>query len=261
MAFPALFVSHAAPTVAIEEDAYTRALAAWARDRPTPRAIVVMSAHWEAQGPIRVNVGARPALMYDFFGFPPRLYQLAYDAPGAPALAGEVLEALAGAGLDPAAEESRSWDHGVWVPLRLLFPEANVPVLAVSLPVPRDPALLLRAGEALAPLRKRGVLVFGSGGVVHNLHRLDRPKGAPAAEWAAAFDAWVAGRLGAMDVEAIADYIGRAPHADQAAPTTEHFDPLFFVLGSRSERDRVVPVFEGFHHGSLSLRSFALAEP
>jgi len=260
MAFPALFVSHAAPSVAIEEDAYTRALGAWARDRPAPRAIVVVSAHWEARGPVRVNIGPRPGLLYDFYGFPSSLYQLTYAAPGAPALAGEILEALDVAGLDPAVEPVRGWDHGVWVPLRLLFPEAKVPVVAVSLPAPRDPGLLMRVGRALAPLRDRGVLLFGSGGVVHNLHRLDPAKDAPAVEWAAAFDVWVAEHLKTLDLAALSDYERLGPHADLAVPTSEHFDPLFFVLGSRSPKDRVQPVSEGFHYGTLSLRSFALVE-
>jgi len=260
VAFPALFVSHAAPSVAIEEDAYTRALGAWPRERPTPRAIVVVSAHWEARGPVRVNIGPRPGLLYDFYGFPPALYQLTYDAPGAPALAGEILEALDVAGLDPAVEPARGWDHGVWVPLRLLFPEARVPVVAVSMPVPRDPGLLIRVGQALAPLRERGVLLFGSGGVVHNLHRLDPSKDAPVVGWAAAFDTWVAEQLPTLNVATLTDYERLGPHVDLAAPTSEHFDPLFFVLGSRSKKDHAEPVCEGFHYGSLSLRSFALVE-
>jgi 4,5-DOPA dioxygenase extradiol len=262
MSFPALFVSHAAPSVAIEEDAYTRALGAWARDHPVPRAIVVVSAHWEARGPVRVNIHPRPSLLYDFFGFPQALYQLTYEAPGAPALAGEILQALDDAGLDPAVEETRGWDHGVWIPLRLLYPEARVPVVAVSLPVPRDVDQTLKVGAALAPLRSHGVLLFGSGGIVHNLHRLDRSgKAAPVVPWAAAFDDWIAERLRTLDVPAIADYERHAPHAELAVPTSEHFDPLFFVLGSRSPKDRVVPVAQGFHYGTLSLRSFVLAEP
>ncbi len=260
MTFPALFVSHAAPSVAIEADAYTRAPGAWPRRRPTPRAIVVVSAHWEARGPVRVNIGPRPGLLYDFYGFPPSLYQLTYDARGAPALAGEILEALDVAGLDPAVEPARGWDHGVWVPLRLLFPEARIPVVAVSLPVPRDPARLIRVGQALAPLREREVLLFGSGGIVHNLHRLDPSKDAPVMGWAAAFDTWVAEQLRTLNVPTLADYGRRGPHADLAVPTSEHFDPIFVVLGSRSKKDQAELVCEGFHYGSLSLRSFALVE-
>jgi 4,5-DOPA dioxygenase extradiol len=262
MAFPALFVSHGAPSAALEHDAYTRALGAWARGRPRPRTIVVVSAHREARGPVRVNTASRPSLIYDFYGFPTPLYQLTYPAPGAPDLAHEVAEALDGAGVETSLDAMRGWDHGVWVPLRLLYPAADVPVVQVSLPVPRTPELLLTMGRALAPLRERGVLLFGSGGVVHNLGMLrwDGDGGAPE-PWAEAFDSWVRDRLLSLDVEALREWEARAPHGELAAPTSEHFDPLLFVLGARTDRDRVEDVYEGFRYGSLSLRSFALATP
>lgn len=260
MAFPALFVSHGAPTAALDDDAYTRALGAWARGRPRPRAIVVVSAHAEARGPVRVNASAQPALIYDFYGFPPALYALRYPAPGAPDLAREVASAFDDAGLDPIVDAQRGWDHGVWVPLRLLYPAADVPVVEVSLPVPRTPDMLVAMGRALAPLREKGVLLFGSGGLVHNLHLL-RPDPAPPEPWAAAFSAWVEERLQAMDASSLGRYAGEAPHADRAVPTSEHFDPVFFVLGARDGRDRLESVYEGFRYGTLSLRSFALAAP
>jgi 4,5-DOPA dioxygenase extradiol len=260
--FPALFVSHGAPTAALDDDAYTRALGAWARGRPKPRAIVVVSAHGEARGPVRVNAGAEPSLIYDFYGFPAPLYDLRYPAPGAPDLARDVAGAFAGAGLDPVVDAQRGWDHGVWVPLRLLYPAADVPVVAVSLPVPRTPELLLAMGRALAPLREKGILLFGSGGVVHNLRRLrwDDAEGPPE-PWAATFGAWVDERLQARDVAGLSAYAARAPHADLAVPTSEHFDPLFFVLGARGDRDEVESLYEGYRYGTLSLRSFALAAP
>ena len=262
MAFPLLFVSHGAPTVALEDDAYTRALAAWARNRPRPRAVVVLSAHAEAHGPVRVNAARKPALIYDFFGFPPELYELRYPAPGAPDLAHEVASLFADAGFGPVLDARRGWDHGVWVPMRLLYPEADVPTIELSLPVPRTPELLVQMGKALAPLRERGVLLFGSGGIVHNLHRLRAGSGDDTPEpWAEAFGTWVDERLLALDVEALRDYAARAPHAELAVPTSEHFDPLFFILGARNGRDRVESVYAGFRHGTLSLRSFALAAP
>jgi 4,5-DOPA dioxygenase extradiol len=262
VAFPALFVSHGAPSVALDDDAYTRALGAWARGRPRPRAVVVVSAHAEALGPVRVNAAERPALIYDFYGFPPPLYALQYPAPGAPDLAREVAEAFAGASLEPSLDAQRGWDHGVWVPLRLLYPAADVPVVEVSLPVPRSPQTLLAMGAALAPLRERGVLLLGSGGVVHNLHRLlwDRAD-APPEPWAAGFGAWVDERLEEKDAEGLADYAARAPDAALAVPTSEHFDPIFFVVGARNGRDRVESVYRGFRYGTLSLRCFALAAP
>jgi len=210
---------------------------------------------------VRVNAAPHPPLIYDFYGFPPALYDLRYPAPGAPDLAHEVAGAFAEAGLDPVLDAQRGWDHGVWVPLRLLFPLADVPVVAVSLPAPRTPALLLAMGAALLPLRRRGVLLLGSGGIVHNLHRLGGDDGETPEPWAAAFDTWVDERLLALDRESLSDYASRAPHAELAVPTSEHFDPLFFVLGALDRRDRVESVYEGFRYGTLSLRSFALAAP
>jgi 4,5-DOPA dioxygenase extradiol len=261
MAFPALFVSHGAPTAALDDD-YTQALGAWARGRPKPRAMVVVSAHAEARGPVRVNAGAHPSLVYDFYGFPAPLYDLRYPAPGAPDLARGVAGLFAGAGLEPVVDAQRGWDHGVWVPLRLLYPAADVPVVAVSLPVPRTPEVLLTMGRALAPLREKGVLLFGSGGIVHNL-RLLRSEDAegPPEPWAAAFGEWVDERILGRDLAGLTAYASRAPHVDLAVPTSEHFDPLLFVLAARDSRDEVESVYEGFRYGTLSLRSFALAAP
>jgi 4,5-DOPA dioxygenase extradiol len=253
----ALFVSHGAPSAALEDDDYTRALGTWAREQPPPRAIVVVSAHGEARGAPRVSAGERPHLIYDFHGFPPPLYALEYPAPGSPELATEVAAALVRGGLDAVLDTERGFDHGVWVPLRLLYSEADVPVVQVSLPVPRSPGVVLAMGTALAPLRERGVLLMGSGGIVHNLRRLEADDG-HVAPWAEGFDSWVAERLGAFDVQGLLRYASAAPDARLAAPTSEHFDPLFFLLGCRSEDDRLESVFTGFRYGTLSLRSFAL---
>lgn len=261
MAFPALFVSHGAPSAALEDDAYTRALGAWARAHPRPRAVVVVSAHAEARGPVRVNAAPHPSLIYDFYGFPRALYDLRYPAPGAPEVAREVAAALAEAGLEGVLDAQQGWDHGVWVPLRLLFPAADVPIVALSLPVPRTEALLLAMGAALLPLRGNGVLLCGSGGIVHNLRRLGPDDGNASFPWAVAFEAWVTERLMALDRDGLRAYASQAPHSELAVPTSEHFDPVFFVLGALDSRDRVESVYEGFRYGTLSLRSFALAAP
>jgi 4,5-DOPA dioxygenase extradiol len=260
MRVPALFVSHGAPTIAIETDGFTRALGAFALRLTDVSAVVVVSAHWEAQGGFRVTTAAVPPLIYDFYDFPDALYTLTYPAPGAPQLAGEIVERLSAVGRTCASDAVRGFDHGVWVPLRFLLPGAGVPVVALSLPVPRTPRDLLAAGRALAPLRERGVLLLGSGGIVHNL-RLVRfgTKDAPVEDWADGFDAWVRDRLAAGDVESLVEYRVAAPHAALAVPTSEHFDPLFFTLGARQADDRVETVFEGFHYANLSMRAFALA--
>src|SRR5207247_1495847 len=169
MRTPALFISHGSPAVALQKDDYTRALRHFAEAHPAPRAIVALSAHWEAPGPPRVTTAARPALIYDFAGFPDALYGVTYGCPGDPDLAREIVALLKDAGTKASEEPRRGLDHGVWVPLSLLYPGADRPVVEVSLPVPRSPPERLTMGEALARLRGQAVLLLGSGGVVHNL--------------------------------------------------------------------------------------------
>ena len=255
---PALFVSHGAPLVALEADAFPQALQAFGRQVGPVRAVVVVSAHWETSGEVRVTAAGAPPLIYDFSGFPPPLYQLKYPSPGAPALAGDIVARLSAAGLRAAADAGRGLDHGSWVPLRLLLPEARTPVVQVSLPLGASGADVARMGEVLRPLRAEGVLLLGSGGVTHNLRRLAfRDKAAPPEPWAREFDGWVAERLAARDFTGLQSWT-RASHARLAHPSDEHFLPLFFVLGAALPEDRLTPVFEGFHYGNLSMRSFAL---
>ena len=256
---PALFVAHGSPAFGLEAGEYGRALRRFAERIPRPEAIVIASAHWEAPGPIRATAAARPPLIYDFGGFPRALYELQYPAPGSPPLAGEVVRLLSNAGLPAVADSRRGWDHGVWIPLRLLYPEADVPVVEVSLPIPRDPGTVLRMGAALSPLRDRNVLLLGSGGIVHNLGliRLDRPDDGTADEWARRFDDWVRQRIERREKDEIARYRQRAPHADLAVPESEHFDPLLFTLGAADDGDAIEEVSSGFQFSNLSLTSLA----
>ena len=258
--FPALFVSHGSPMVALDVDPWSRALAAFAAQRPRPRAAVVISGHFEAPGPVRVTASPWPATIHDFAGFPEELSRIDYPAKGDPGLAALVLRLLEDAGFPARTDPERGLDHGAWVPLRFLYPDAAVPVVEVSQPLRRKPEDALRMGAALSRLREQDVLLLGTGGVVHNLATLD-PLAEPgqAADWARAFDAWVAERLAAMDVAAIASYRATAPYAERAVPTPEHFDPLFVVLGSARPGERSTTVSEGFRYGTLSMRSFALA--
>jgi 4,5-DOPA dioxygenase extradiol len=256
---PAWFLAHGSPMLAIQDTAFTRKLTSLGTGMPALSAIVVISAHWQTPGGVRVTSSPRPGTVHDFGGFDRSLYAISYQAPGAPALADEIAQFVASTGFDARPDPTRGLDHGVWVPLRWAFPKASVPVVQLSLPFPARPAELLRVGRALAPLRQRGVLVVGSGGIVHNLGtvKLDEDD-APTPAWAQAFDAWVRDRLAALDLEALADYTGRAPHAALLVPTSEHLEPLLVVLGTAGAQDRVVTLFEGFQHGSLSLRSVAL---
>jgi 4,5-DOPA dioxygenase extradiol len=257
-AAPALFVSHGSPLVALDSDDYPKALRSFGDGAASARALVVVSAHWETPGEVRVTASARPALIYDFYGFPERLYRLKYEAPGEPSLSADVVARLKEAGLPAVADAERGLDHGAWVPLLHAFPQAKLPVVQVSMPVGASPAQVARLGEVLRPLRAQGVLLMGSGGIVHNLRRLNfHEKAASAEQWAEAFDGWVARKLEARDFSGVQQWL-EAPNARLAHPKAEHLLPLYFVLGAALPEDRLTPVFEGFHHGTLSMRSFAL---
>jgi 4,5-DOPA dioxygenase extradiol len=194
--------------------------------------------------------------MHDFGGFPEALYALQYPAPGAPVLAAEAAERLRQAGLEAALDPQRPLDHGAWVPLRYLVPTADVPVVQLSLPRPRTPALLLAAGRALAPLRKTGVLMIGSGGIVHNLQRLDWADTEGPRTWATDFEGWIRKGLSARDQAALADW-PQAPGAANSVPTSEHLDPLFVALGAADGPPS--SIYDGWQLGSLSLSSYAFS--
>jgi 4,5-DOPA dioxygenase extradiol len=252
---PSLFISHGAPSIAIEQDDFTRAVAAFGESLRGARAIAVVSAHWQARS-VRVNAVAHPETIYDFGGFSPELYKIRYEAPGDPALAREISALLGNAPL----EETRGWDHGLWVPLRILLPDANVPIVEVAQPSPTTPAELLRIGQALAPLRDRGVVIAGSGGIVHNLRAIHlADKSASVDDWAKQFDDWFATHLASRDFNTISRYRDLAPHANLAVPTPEHFEPVFVALGASRDTDTLTTIYEGFHYGNLSMRTFAFA--
>jgi 4,5-DOPA dioxygenase extradiol len=250
---PSLFISHGAPSIAIEHDDFTRAVASFGESLRGARAIAVVSAHWQART-IRVNAAAHPETIYDFGGFSDELYKIRYEAPGDPALALEIAALLG----DAPLEESRGWDHGLWVPLRILLPDAKIPIVEIAQPHPTTPAELLRLGQALAPLRDRGVVIAGSGGIVHNLRAIHlADKNAPVDDWAKQFDDWFATHLAARDFETLTRYRDLAPHATLAVPTPEHFEPVFVTLGASREADKLTTIHEGFHYGNLSMRTFA----
>ena len=252
---PPLFLAHGSPMLAIEGGAWGGWLTSLPGSLPPVRGVVVCSAHWETSGGFRVTTGARPRTIHDFGGFPEALYGLQYPAPGDPALAARVADLLAQAGEAVGPDPERGLDHGAWVPLRHLFPEARVPVVQLSLPRPREPRQLWAAGRALAPLREDGILILGSGGLVHNLGRLDWDGGSGPQPWAEAFEGWLVERLVSEHPESAMDWAG-APGAAQSVPTTEHLDPLWLALGAGTG-GRIRTVFEGWQLGSLSLRCLA----
>lgn len=253
---PVLFVSHGAPDLALEDSAYTRSLTEFGNG-VHPRAIVILSAHWEERAPVRVGASRRFKTIHDFGGFPSDLYEIRYPAPGDPDLAAETVVLLEAAGIPALLDPVRGLDHGAWVPLRFLYPAADVPVVPVSLPRPRSPASVSALGRALSSLTERGVLLVGSGGLVHNLARLSPGgKKAPVESWARGFEEWIVDRLSSKDEASLLEYRSLAPHAELAAPTPEHFDPLLFTVGAARPEDRFQSLHEGFEYGTLSLRAF-----
>jgi len=247
---PVLFVSHGAPTLALDVEKGAE-LRAWAASMPHPRAVLAFSAHWE-RSPLTIGTTHPAELLYDFGGFDPALYELRYAAPGAPELAARVASLLDG----PPRAEERMWDHGVWVPLVHMLPGEDVPVLELSLPSRGGTRELYRLGERLRPLRDEGVLLLASGGMVHDLARLDWSGGAVAPpEWATSFEGWAREALVERRVDALLDLEHAAPDLGLAHPTLEHILPLFVALGAATDDDSVAFPIEGFEFGSLSRTS------
>lgn len=229
---PSLFISHGSPMLALQPGASGPALARLASQLPRPRAIVVVSAHWESQE-LRVGSAAHPRTWHDFGGFPAELYQVQYPAPGNPTLAAEIIQLLAAANLPAQLDAERPLDHGAWVPLTLMYPQADIPVVQVSLPSQHGPALQQQVGQTLAGLRAEGVLLIGSGSITHNLGELDWQAGPEQIEpWAQAFRDWIVAQLESQNTAALQDYRRQAPHAVRNHPSDEHLLPLFFAEGA-----------------------------
>ena len=244
---PVLFQAHGAPPL-LDDAPWMSELAAWAKALPRPKAIVVVSAHWEAR-PLSIGATRPLPLIYDFYGFPQRFYRLEYKAPGAPEVAARIRGLMQSAGIETIDQPERGLDHGTYIPLMCMYPEAELPVLQISLPS-MDPRTLFAMGKALAPLRDEGVLVIGSGFITHNLRALSLTQ-TPA--WASDFDAWTAEVVGRHDHDALLDYRAKAPGVRESLPTHEHFVPLIVAAGAAPE-DRVAWPITGFWFGGAMTR-------
>lgn len=247
---PALFVAHGAPPL-LDDARWVGELAGWARGIPRPRAILMISAHWENR-PVTIGATTTVPLIYDFYGFPAHYYEQTYAAPGAPALAARVRELLNAQPIDE--EPERGLDHGAYVPLVAMYPEADVPVLQISLPS-EEPQELFAIGQALRTLRDEGVLIVGSGFMTHNLRTVDWGASPVTPSWTKEFDSWAADAIARYDVDALLDYRHKGPGVQIALPTREHFIPLLVSLGASREGDPVSFPIEGFWMGSLTRRS------
>lgn len=252
---PVAFLSHGAPPL-VDDDRWVSQLKRWADELPTPTAILIVSAHWEA-APLTIgSTDPTVPLTYDFWGFPERYYEVTYTAPGAPRLAADV-EALM---TEPVRHDSgRRLDHGAYVPLTVMYPEAGIPVLQIYLPT-LDPARLLHLGERLRVLRDDGVLIIGSGFTTHGLPFLDDPSpGAVPPDWSVEFDHWAQEQFEAGDLDALIDFRVKAPGMPYAHPTIEHFSPLFVALGASDDpAQRPRQVIDGYWMG-LAKRSIELS--
>ncbi len=257
----ALFLSHGSPLTVVTEDEYAEALRALGRKLPRPEAVVVVSAHGLSRdGQVVIGGSAAPPLIYDFGGFPPELYQYRYPCPGHPAMAREIAARLSAASLKATIVPDGGIDHGVWVPLARLFPEADVPVVQVSMPYPSSPRTIYQQGQALASLRDANVLLIGSGGAVHNLRALNwHSRSKMPVAWADGFNRWLQKVVADDDVEQLLDYAARAPEPRLAHPTPDHLYPVFFTMGCRQREDSVETIIDEFQYETLSMYCFALA--
>jgi 4,5-DOPA dioxygenase extradiol len=249
---PSIFLAHGSPFL-LDDEGWVGELKAWSDALPRPTSILMLSAHWEER-PITLGATTTVPLVYDFYGFPTKYYGVRYPAPGAPELARRVRALVSGT--QPVVEDpARGLDHGAYVPLVAMYPAADVPVLQVSLPT-MNPAELFELGRALAPLRREGVLIVGSGFLIHNLRAMDLSPNPPTPAWAAEFDTWAADALARKDADALIDYRRRAPGVRLALPTHEHFVPALVALGSAADEagDVTFPI-RGFFGGSLTRRS------
>lgn len=254
---PTLFLSHGSPMHALEPGPVAAAWRAIAAELPRPRAVLIASAHWESSLPM-LSGGERLQTIHDFSGFPPALYQLRYDAEGAPALAQRSAAMLREAGFTPAVNACRGIDHGAWVPLRFMYPEADVPVVQLSVQTDLGTAHHLRLGEALAPLTEDGVLVIGSGHATHNLRdwSLHR-RGGATLDYVPRFANWLHERLAAGDRDSLLTYRDLAPEAARAHPTEEHFLPLYVALGAAGRDATVDRFYAAVEDGALAMDAYA----
>ena len=253
---PALYIGHGAPML-LDDPIWTGQLKKVAEDLPHPKAILIVSAHWESQPVTLSNAQANSPLVYDFSGFDRKFYEMTYNSPDATALAAKVAALMPDD--EPVRQSTRGLDHGAWVPLRVMYPDADIPVLQMSMPT-SDPYRLLKLGKRLQPLRDEGVLVIGSGFMTHGLPYIrDWSIDAIAPTWSSEFDAWAAQALAGGDIDTLANFNTLAPGMPYAHPTVEHFTPLFITLGAAAQTDAAPEtLIDGYFLG-LSKRSILVS--
>jgi len=263
-----IYIGHGAPLNAIWDTKYRDHIQQFAQQTDLPEAIVVVSAHFERHLPLQITSASRPGIVYDYYGFPEEMYQLQYDPPGDPNLAKTLAASLEKIGLNPQLNPKQGLDHGAWVPLKVMYPDATIPILQISIPIPRGPEDLYRIGQQLRSFRDQGIMFMGSGNLIHNLpHALSKLNQSglginaftqlPAEQWAVEIDQWLKTQLDTQQYQLLLRASQELEHFKAAAPTTEHFDPLYFILGTMTDSEGISYIHEGFEGGSISMRSFS----
>ena len=254
---PALFIGHGSPMNTLEDNRYTRAWRSLGQQLPRPRAILAVSAHWYVSM-LAVTAMAIPETIHDFGGFPQALFDFQYPAPGSPALAARVQELLKP--LSVTADHDWGLDHGTWSVLAHLFPAADIPVIQISIDRSQPPAFQYQLGQRLAPLRDEGVLIIGSGNVVHNLGAINWSDSAAPHDWASRFERQVKDRLLRREHAALIDYLRLDPEARLAVPTPEHYLPLLTIIGTQQPDEGVHFPIEGINMSSLSMLAATIGD-
>jgi len=249
---PVFFIAHGAPTIVIQKGPYIDFLTNLHKTIKQPQAIVIFTAHWEADVQQISSVNSYETI-YDFFGFPEEMYKMTYPAPGNPTLAKEVQELFKTNGIKCEFDEKRGIDHGAWTILKLMYPKADIPVVQLSVNPNASSEEVFQIGKALAPLREKDVLMIGSGNTVHNLRILNRAEiDAPTEKWALEFDDWVEKQLKEWNTEELLNYEKKAPHVEKAVPTNEHFIPVIYSAGAAYETQKANPIHRSSQFGNLT---------
>ena len=256
--FPTIFVSHGSPMLALQDSPARRFLQGLGQSLPRPQAIAVVSAHWETRGAPAVSLATQPETIHDFDGFPQALFDMQYPAPGAPGVAERAAALFTAAGFPVGTSANRGLDHGAWVPLKLMYPDADIPVVQISIVHGASPAMHRQLGAALQALREEGVLVLASGSLTHNLYEFrGQPVDAPAPAWVSDFESWMREKLVANDHDALLDYRTLAPMAEKNHPTEEHLLPLYVALGAAGPGARAELLHASVEHGVLAMDAYA----
>ncbi|KAI7260669.1 hypothetical protein KC345_g10011 [Hortaea werneckii] len=248
---PAYFFAHGAPSIVLEDNDYTKLLKEFKDHNPKPKAIVLFSAHWE-EAVQTVGAAATYDTIYDFGGFQDELYQMTYPAHSDQGLVEQIQNLFTKQGVKSVRDEQRGLDHGAWAVLKLLYPDADIPVIALSVDRDLPNEQQYEIGKALAELREQDVLIIGSGGTVHNLRKLNWRSGGIDG-WAEQFDNWIQSKVEAWDTESLFQYRKLAPHAEEAVPTNEHFIPLLLAMGAGDPGRSAKLLHRSYQYGNLSL--------